>query len=159
MPSPTLILGILLALSVAANGILSKLYVGAKEDVARVQQAFDSFKAQVKVEGEAAQKKADAEIAAHKLAKEQADAENVKAKSDLAGLYTAYRSLRDQRIRAGSSFLPASAPGAANPQTACFDRTGLDSALSKFDSGVTGLLEGGDKAIVDLNTARAWAQH
>ena len=159
MPSPTIILAILLALSVAANGILSKLYIGAKEDVARVQQAFDSFKAQVKVEGEAAQKKADAEIAAHKLAKEQADAENVKTKSDLAGLYAAYRSLRDQRIRSGSSILPPAAPGSADPQRACFDRTGLDNALSGLDAGVTGLLESGDKAIADLNTARAWAQH
>jgi hypothetical protein len=32
--------------------LLSKLYVVAKQDVARVQQAFDSFKAQVKLIGE-----------------------------------------------------------------------------------------------------------
>jgi len=158
MPSPMLIMGILLALSLAGNALLSKLYVGAKQDVARVQQAYDSFKAQVKVEGEAAQKKADAEIAAHKVAKEKADAENVKAKSDLAGLYAAYRSLRDQRSRAGGSILPAAAPGAASPESITFNRSGLDSALSGFDAGVTGLLEQGDKAIVDLNTAKAWAQ-
>ena len=159
MPSPTIILGILLALSVAANGILSKLYVGAKEDVARVQQAFDSFKAQVKVEGEAAAKKAALQVASDKLAKDTANAENAKSKRDLAGLYAAYRSLRDQRIRAGSSILPPAAPGSADPQRACFDRTGLDNSLSGLDAGVTGLLEVGDKAIADLNTARAWAQH
>lgn len=159
MPSPTIILGILLALAVAGDALLAKLYVGSQKEVARVQQAYDSFKAQVKVEGEEAQKKADAAVLAAKQDKEKADAENVKAKSDLAGLYTAYRSLRDHRDSAGSGILPPAAPGSANPQTACFDRTGLDNALSGFDAGVTGLLEVGDKAIADLNTAKAWAQH
>ena len=159
MPSPTIILGILLALAVAGDALLAKLYVGAKQEEARIQQAYDSFKAQVKVEGEEAQKKADAAVLAAKQDKEKADAENVKAKSDLAGLYTAYRSLRDQRSRAGSGILPPAASGSANPQTACFDRSGLDNALSGFDSGVTGLLEVGDKAIADLNTAKTWAQH
>jgi hypothetical protein len=158
MPSPMLIMGILLALSLAGNALLSKLYVGAKQDVARVEQAYNSFKAQVKVEGETAAKKAAEDIAAHKLAKEKADAENVKTKSDLAGLYAAYRSLRDSTIRASSGILPAASPGAASPQTITFDRTGLDRALSGFDKGVTGLIERGDKAIVDLNTAKAWAQ-
>ncbi len=158
MPSPMLIMGILLALSLAGNALLSKLYVGAKQDVARVEQAYASFKAQVQVEGEAAQKKANEEIAAHKLAKEKADAENVKTKSDLVGVYTAYRSLRDQRSRAGSGFLSPAAPGSASPENITLNRTGLDSALSGFDKGVTGLLEQGDQAIADLNTAKTWAQ-
>ena len=124
-----------------------------------LHRAVDYLMAQVRVEGEEAQKKATAAIQAAKQDKEKADAENVKTKSDLAGLYAAYRSLRDQRSRAGGGILPAASPGSANPQTACFDRSGLDRALSSLDSGVTGLLESGDKAIADLNTARAWAQH
>ena len=159
MPSPLLIMGILLALSVAGDVVLAKLYTGSLKDVARVQQAYDSFKAQVKVEGEEAQKKATAAIAAAKQDKEKADAQNVKAKSDLAGLYAAYRSLRDQRSRAGGGILPPAAPGSASPESITFNRSGLDNALSGFDAGVTGLLEEGDRAIVDLDTARRWAQH
>jgi hypothetical protein len=155
----TAILGLLLALAVAGDALLAKFYVASQKEVARVQQAYDSFKAQVKVEGEEAQKKADAAVLQAKQDKEKADAENVKAKSDLAGLYAAYRSLRDHRDSTTGSILPPAAPGTTSPQTACFDRPALDNALSGFDAGITGLLEVGDKAITDLNTARAWAQH
>ena len=156
MPSPTLILGILLALSVAANGILSKLYVGAKEDVARVQQAFDSFKAQVKVEGEAAQKKADAEIAAHKLAKEQADAENVKTVSTLNASIS---KLRHDADSARGSWVPAAASSSNRPDVSCFDKSALESALGGFVKDLRGFADEGAAATVDLDTAKRWAQH
>ena len=86
MPSPTIILGLLLALAVAGDALLAKLYVGAKQDVARVQQAYDSFKAQVKVEGEEAQKKADATKAAHDATTKEI-ATNAKKDRDRLTLY------------------------------------------------------------------------
>lgn len=158
MPSPLLIVSILLAISLAGNGLLSKLYVSAKEDAASEKQARLDFVEGVKAIGEKQEKETAAKIAKANKDKEQADADNAKTRSDLAGVYAAYRSLRDQRNRAGSSILPAAAPGAASPESITFDRSGLDRALSGFDAGVTGLLESGDKAIADLNTARAWAQ-
>jgi hypothetical protein len=156
-----LIMGIVLAISLAGNVLLSKLYVGAKQDTARVQQAYDSFKVQVKVLGEQQEKDTAAKIMQAKNDKEKADAENVKKKSDLAGLYAAYRSLRDQRSRAGGSLLPAAAPGSPSPQSITLDRETLDRGLEAADGvlqeGATRILQRGDTAIVDLNTARTWA--
>ena len=125
-------------------------------DAQRWEKKYYTFVAEVKVIGEAAKKAAKEKEAEDKAKKEKADAENRKSKSDLAGLYAAYRSLRDQRT--SSSLLPSAAPGAGASETITFDRTGLDNALSGFDKGVTGLLEKGDQAIVDLNTAKSWAQ-
>ena len=84
--SPTLILGLLLAISVSGNALLSKIYIGAKQEVARVQQAYDSFKAQVKVEGEEAQKKAAATKAAQDNATKEVAA-NAKKDRDRLTLY------------------------------------------------------------------------
>jgi hypothetical protein len=89
--------------------------------------------------------------------KEKADAANAKTKRDLAGLYGAYRSLRDQRRN--GSLLPEAPADSTSPERITFDRKGFDSAVSGFDQGVTGLLTEGDTAIVDLNTAKVWAQN
>ena len=112
----------------------------------------------VRTEGEKAKEAARVKEMADKLAKDTADAENLKTKKDLDSLYAAYRSLRDQRARSGSGLLPAPPSGSASPATASFDRSALDNALSGFDKGVTGLIREGDQAIADLNTARTWAQ-
>ena len=121
-----------------------------------LQAQFEAFKSKTAALGEAAKAVAAAKEAADKERKDKADAENAKTRRDLAGVYAAYRSLRDSR--SGGSLLPQAASGTASPATAAFDRTGLDRALSGFDRGVTGLLEQGDQAIADLNTAKAWAQ-
>ena len=110
----------------------------------------------------AAKKAADAKDEENRIAKEKADAQNAKQKRDLAGIYDAYRSLRDQRISAGSSLLPAAASSAASSATACFDRPALDRGMADADGVLQGgaekILLRGDTAIVDLNTAKAWAQ-
>ena len=121
----------------------------------RWRDKFYRFEAQVIEAGKAAQQRTEAREAADKLAKEKADADGAKKRRDLDGMYAAYRSLRDQRTR--GSLLPEAAPGAANPDRITFERKGFDSALSGFDTGVTGLLEEGDRAIGDLNAARLWA--
>ncbi len=107
----------------------------------------------------AAKKAADAKDEENRIAKEKADAANAKTKRDLAGLYDAYRSLRDQR---GRSLLPQAASGSASPERTCFDRAALDKGLGEADGilqgGAEKILLRGDTAIVDLNTAKSWAQ-
>lgn len=89
--------------------------------------------------------------------KELSDADNAKSRRDLAGLYAAYTSLRDKRRN--GSLLPAAPSTSAHPDRITFDRKGFDNALSGFDKGVTGLLNEGDAAITDLNSAKDWAKN
>ena len=154
MPSPMLIMGILLALSVAGNAILSKLYVGAKQDVARVTQAYDSFKAQVKVEGDKAATVAKAKEMSDKLAKDTADAEN---KATVAALNTAITKLRSDSDRARGSLVPPAPAGSKRPDLACFDRAALESADGIFLAEVRGIADKGTTATVNLATASKWA--
>jgi len=56
----------------------------------------------------------------------------------------------------------AAAPGSSSPERACFDRAALDRGLANADGllqeGAIGILQRGDQAIVDLNTAKCWAR-
>ena len=121
-----------------------------------VKAEYNVFKGGVAALGEQAKANVAWIKAENKLRKGVADAENDKTKRDLAGMYAAYRSLRDTRSPSGS-LLPAAPTGSASPAVAAFDRAALDRALSDFDQSVTGLIEQGDKAIADLNTAKRWA--
>lgn len=118
-----------------------------------VQAKFDGFVATTRATGEAAQTAANLREAADKSKKEHADAEN---KRSLDRLRADNQRLRD--ARAGGSFVPAAAPGAGRPDLACFDRPELEHALRGFDSEVQGLVDEGDEAAVNLETAKAWAQ-
>lgn len=84
--------------------------------------------------------------------KEEADAENLRLRADLD---TTARKLRD--ARAAGSFVPPAPSGAASPVLACFGRDDLERALQQLDAGVSGLLAEGDRAVVDLDTAKRWA--
>lgn len=121
------------------------------------KREFEVFKIQVKAVGDAQEVKTKAQEEVDKLAKEKSDAQNVRAKRDLAALYDAYGKLRDQS-NTSRRFVPEARAGATSPATVNFDRAGIDRALSDFDQGVTGLLRLGDEAITDLNTAKEWAQ-
>lgn len=145
--------------AIAAGVVILGLGVALRVQTARldgVRAEYAGFVASVDAQGKAAEKVAKAKELEGKQAKERADRENAKTKRSLADIYAAYRGLRDSR--SGSGIVPAAAPGAASPDRACFDRAGLDSAVSAFDRGVTSLIERGDQAITDLNTAKAWAQ-
>ena len=155
MPSPTIILAILLALAVAGDALLAKLYTGALKDVARIQQAYDSFKAQVKVEGEEAQKKAKVQEMANQLRKDTADAEH---KVTVAALTADIAKLRHDRDSARGDFLPPAPSGSSRPDLSCYDRAALESALGGFIAEVRGFADEGAAATVDLNTAKSWAQ-
>ena len=141
---------------IAALGIALKVQTG-RLDAAKAEYA--AFRAKVEVLGEQAQKAAKTRELEDLATKKRADDENTKTKRDLAGVYDAYRSLRAQR--AGGSFLPAATPNSSSPQLACFDRAALDLGLAKADGllqeGAFGILQRGDQAIVDLNTAKTWS--
>lgn len=149
---------IALGLALVTSAALGAYRMHTHDQIAynALQVEFEAFRAKTAALGEAAKAVALAKEAADKEKKEKADAETAKVRRDLSGLYVAYRSLRDSR--SGGSLLPQAAPGSASPDRAAFDRAALDRALSGFDRGVTGLLEEGDRAIADLDSARRWAQ-
>lgn len=150
----TIGLAIALALSVLANGVLGKLYIGAREELAAEKQAFSSFKATTKELGDKAATEAERQKKADKIAKETADAENAVT---VAGLNRAVERLRGERNRAGGGVVPAAPAATSRPELAAFDRAELDRTVRNFEEGVEGLVIEGAKAVVDLDTARRWA--
>ena len=118
-----------------------------------LQGRFDLFVGQVKAEGEKAAIESLAITKANERRKEQADHENIAA---LAALRA--DNLRLRNARTGGSFLPAAAAGAQSPDRIIFDRSELESAIRRLDVGVSGVIEQGDEARVNLDSARRWAQ-
>lgn len=153
--SPMVILGILLAISVAGNGLLAKLYVGAKEDLAAETQRFKSFKAQVQVEGEKAEKEAKERTAAELKSKETADAENART---VAANARTIAELRHQRDSARSAFLSAAPTGSkCADNQACFDRAEYVRAHGELVKSLRGFADEGTAVTTDLDTAKRWA--
>jgi hypothetical protein len=113
---------------------------------------FQAFVAQTRAEGEAAQKSALERIAADKLRKENADHENALS---LAALRADNDRLRSARTH--SSYLPAATAGAKDPDRACFSRTDLERAIQRLDARVSGIVDQGDVARVNLDTGKKWA--
>lgn len=143
-------------LAVGAAVLVAGLTVAVKVQTSRldaVRQEYATFKAEVKVLGEAAQKAADAQTATDKSKKERADAYN---KRIVADLNNAIQRMRDER--AGSDFLPPASPSAGSPEIASFNRAELERTIRNFDKGVQGLVDEGSKAVIDLNTAKKWAE-
>lgn len=118
-----------------------------------VKAEYAAFKANVKAVGEEAERKAKARELADKQNKEKADAENKTLRADNAALS---RKLRDARARGG--FVPAATPGARRPDIAPFDRAELERAIQRLDDGVSGIVEKGDQARIDLDSAKRWAK-
>lgn len=117
-----------------------------------LQSKYDGFVATVKAQGDAAKKLADATAAEDKRKKESSDHEY---QTTIASLRADVKRMRDDRTRA--SFVPAAPAGSRNPEIACFNRSDLEQAIRRLDSGISGLVEQGDADAVGLNTARAWA--
>lgn len=145
--------------AIAAGVVILGLGIAVKVQTARldsVKAEYAGFVAQVEAQGKAAAKVAQAQIAADKLKKERADREHANTKRNLADIYDAYRRLRDSRAAGG--IVPPAASGSPSPERACFNRPALDNAVSALDRGTTKILERGDAAIADLNTAKEWAK-
>ena len=156
MPSPLLILGILLAISVAGNAVLGKLYTGALQDYAAEKQAYASFKEQVKVLGEQ-QEKHSAEVKSLNEARKK-EADNANAQK-VASLNAAIGKLRADADRAGSGKLSAAPTGSKCPDgQACFDRAEFERAYGGLVKDVRQWADEGSAVTLDLDTAKAWAQ-
>lgn len=144
--NPLLILAILSGVLVVGLGIQTKRVESCKAEAA-------AFVAQVEANGKAAQKAADAKIAADKANKERTDNETTKLRAANASLA---RQLRDSR--AASSFLPTTGSPAGRPDAITFDRAKLERAIQQLDEGVSGVVARGDQAVIDLNLSLKWAQ-
>lgn len=111
-----------------------------------------SFEGAVAAIGEQQEKMARTIGAANKKRKGDSDAENLKLRTDYNLL-----SVKLRASRARSSIVPPAAPGASRPAVAAFDRAELERALRDFEAEVTGLVEEGDRARIDLDTVKRWA--
>lgn len=127
----------------------------AKQRLARVELEYKGFVSATRMLGEQAKARAKEQEIKDRKSKEVADAENKDLRRELDARR---RQLRDERARAGGSVVPAAPAGAASPDRAAFDRTELERALSGFVEEVEGLVGEGAAAVIDLNTARKWAQ-
>jgi hypothetical protein len=112
-----------------------------------------AFQAKVEALGEEAKKRAKEQEKADKLKKEQADRENQVSSKRIADLS---RQLRESR--AARSYVPPAAPGSASPDRATVSRSELEREIQRLDGGIQALIDEGDKAVTDLNTARKWAK-
>ena len=125
-----------------------------------VKAEYAEFKGGVEALGKAAEKAAKEKEAKDKLAKEKADDDKKRLTTDLAA--TAKR-LRDANSR--RSTVSAPAPSAASPDRICLDPTKLTSAvrsfgegIGRFEDGVLGIVVEGSQAVIDLDSAKRWAQ-
>jgi len=115
--------------------------------------AFDRFKGGVEAVGKAQEERTASIIKLNNARKGEVDAKIKSLSSERDALAD---KLRQQR--SSGSFVPPAAPGAAEPDTACFSRAALESAIQRLDDRVSGLIKKGDQAIVDLNGDKEWAQ-
>jgi len=156
MPSPTVILAICLAVAVATLGVMTKLYLGKRDELAAEKQAFVSFKAQVKVLGDEAKKKADETKAADEKRKKDADDENA---ATVARLNADIAKLRSNPNRSrGGSVSPSPSGSKCPPEQTCFDRSEYQRTIGDFDSGARRLADEGSAVTVDMNTSLKWAR-
>ena len=118
-----------------------------------VQARYDGFVATTKAMGEAAQKSADETKAKDKQRQEQADAEN---KRTINSLHADIKRLRNERASGGG--LSAPTPITSDPTRACFDAAQFSAALRRLDEGILGIVETGSEAVINLDTAKKWAQ-
>lgn len=111
------------------------------------------FEAATEALGKAAQTAKAAREKQDKLNKEQTDAET---KRNLDRLRADNQRLRNERARI--RFVPETASAAGSPDRACFDRTGLESAIRVFTDEVSGIVEQCGETVIKLDAAKAWAQ-
>lgn len=145
---------IALAVSIAGDVLLGKLYLGKRDDLAVQTQKYDGLVASVKTIGEKAAKDAADKKAADEKLKKDADNENA---ATVARLTADIDRLRRDADRARGSLVPAAPSGSKRPDLACFDRQALESADGEFLAAIRGIADKGTAATVNLATASKWA--
>ena len=119
----------------------------------REQIKAAKFEAATEAFSVAAKQHAEQVAKADKLRKEKADAEN---KRTISSLRADVKRMRDERTSGGGLSSPAAS--AESPDRICFDPAKLSGALRKFDEGVLGLVAECSEAVINLDTAKRWAQ-
>lgn len=122
-------------------------------DCEREKEQFAVYKAEVKVLGEEAEKKAKAQEARDKVRKEKTDADH---QATVARLNRDLKRMRDAHAR--SSLVPAATATSSRADLACFDRADFAGALRDYETAVEGLIGEGAAATIDLNAAKEWAR-
>ena len=144
--------------AIAAGAVIVALGIALKVQTGRLDNCKDEhalFVAQTKALGDAQNERAKQQELADRTRKEKTDAEAAKTRRDMAGVYDAYRKLRDSNSR--RSELPAAPSGSKRPDLSCFDRAEFARSVGIIEEGVPRITEQGDAATLDLNAARAWA--
>lgn len=149
------VLGIAAYAAIGASVALLGMGIALKVQSSRLascKQEFAAFQAQVKANGEAAEKAARAKEAADLAKKEKIDNENKRLRINNANLV---KRLRDAHP-AGSGVSEAPA-GSRRPDLACYDRAEFVRAYGNLVAGVRSLADEGTESAIDLNSAREWA--
>ncbi len=144
---------------IAIGAVILLLGIGLKIQTARldsVKKEYAAFQAQVKAVGDAQEAATKLKDAENQTRMEKANAQNLRAKRDLAGVYDAYRKLRESRASSGD--VPSAPTFAPSADRTTFDSQELVGAIRVLEAGVLGIIQQGDQAIVDLNTAKEWAK-
>ena len=134
-------------------GAVIMAVVGFVWNCERVKKDRDQIIARLEVQAAENERRIKVIVAQAKKDKEKADNENKVSRSRISSLSN---QLRD--ARRATSYLPPAAPGSPSPATIAFDRAALDAAIRRLDAGIQGLIDEGDAAIADLDTAKRWAQ-
>ena len=135
-------------------GIMGVTIAVYRSSLASCRANHERFVAEVKVKGELAQAKANAENTRLLTAKEKADEQ---ASNLVAELNRVRRELRDSR-GAVSRLVPrvAEAANAIDPAVACYERDPFGDAVQRFVEGVQELVEEGSEYQIDSRVARGW---
>ena len=120
-----------------------------------ITEAYATFRAQVKAEGEIAQQRADTQAGLDKANKEKADAEH---KTTVGLLNQRISSLRYDREHSGSYGVSTPGPTAGSPDRSCFKSAEFERAISSFVEGAAGIVEGCDAIRTALDSAKLWTK-
>lgn len=138
---------------IALGFMVISLFAGCEHKRAEHwKEKHQSFVAHVKAIGEDQERATKRKIREDQLAKEKANEEN---RRSVATLNATISRMRAERARTG--ILPPIPPGSPSPESAAFNRVELERTLREFTESAAGLAEEGDRAIVDLNSAKKWA--
>mgnify|MGYP001565850436 CR=1 FL=1 len=121
-----------------------------------VKAEYAAFVTKVKAVGDAQNAATKLKDAENKTRMEKANADRAKKTRDLDRIYAEYQRLRDTRAGGGNvSSAPTFAPSV---DRTIFDSQELVGAIRVLETGVLGIIQQGDQAIADLNTAKDWAK-
>ena len=143
--------------AIGAGVIILGLGIALKVQTARLDHCkaeYAAFVAETKRLGEEAQRKAKETEAKNLKAKEIADADTTKLRTDNAALA---RRLRQSTRAGGGSLSPAPAGSKCPQGQTCFDTAEYQRADGIFVTGARKLADEGTAVSIDLNTARKWA--